>query len=148
VEVGADMRESYRTTRATESRESTRDITVIMEYEAGLILLFAVATAVALVARRVEVPYTVALVLAGLVLGNTHAFAVPHLNKAILYGVILPRLLLEAAFHLDFDKFLKNRLAINALAVPGVVAAIAVTALILTPVVAGLHFVDGFTCRA
>jgi CPA1 family monovalent cation:H+ antiporter len=54
-----------------------------METETILILLFVVATAVAIAVQRLAVPYTVALVFAGLVLGLLHAFEAPHLTKAL-----------------------------------------------------------------
>jgi Kef-type K+ transport system membrane component KefB len=47
-----------------------------MQLELAFVLLFAVATAVALIARWLEIPYTVALVLAGLALGSAQAFGV------------------------------------------------------------------------
>lgn len=115
-----------------------------MRFEVVFLSLFAVATAVALVARWVRVPYTVALVVAGLLLGTTHAFPAPHLTKELLYAVFLPGLLFEAAFHLEFKKFWQNKIAIHALAVPGVVAAIGLTAILIVPVANALHFVDNF----
>ena len=118
-----------------------------METEAILILLFVVATAVAIAVQRLAVPYTVALVFTGLGLGLLHAFQAPHLTKALLFNVFLPGLLFEAAFHIDFKQFWRNRLTINSLALPGVVAAIALTAMILTPVVNGLHFVQDFSWK-
>jgi CPA1 family monovalent cation:H+ antiporter len=111
------------------------------------ILLFVVATAVAIAARRLHIPYTVALVLAGLLLGALHVFEVPHLTKELLFTVFLPGLLFEAAFHMEFEEFWRNRTAITALAVPGVVAAIALTAVILTPAINHFHFEAGFTWR-
>ena len=118
-----------------------------MESETILILLFVVATAVAIAVQRLAVPYTVALVLTGLVLGLLHAFEAPHLTKALLFNVFLPGLLFEAAFHIEFKQFWRNRLTIHSLALPGVVAAIALTALILTPVANELHFVQDFTWK-
>jgi CPA1 family monovalent cation:H+ antiporter len=118
-----------------------------MRPEIILVLLFVVATAVAIVARRLRVPYTVALVVAGLVLGVLHAFEPPHLTKELLFAVFLPGLLFEAAFHIDFKEFWQNRRAVTSLAVPGVIAAVALTTVILTPVVDALDFVDGFTWR-
>ncbi len=115
-----------------------------MHFETAIVLLFAIATTVALLARWLRVPYTVALVVAGLVLGAAHAFEAPHLTKDLLYAVFLPGLLFEAAFHLDFDKFRQNKLGIIALAVPGVIAAIALTGVLLTPAANALHFVEGF----
>lgn len=115
-----------------------------MHFEIAFVVLFTIATAVAIVARRFKVPYTVALVLAGIVLGAAHAFEAPHLTKEILFAVVLPGLLFEAAFHLELRKFLKNKIAIHALAVPGVLAAIGLTAIILTPVADALHITDRF----
>src|SRR5881275_352025 len=97
-----------------------------MSYAQTLVLLFVVATIVALVARRMRVPYTVALVVAGLVLGATHAIEAPPLTKELLFTVFLPGLLFEAAFHLEFREFWRDRVTLVALAVPGVVAAMAV----------------------
>ena len=114
-----------------------------MRVEIAFVILFSVATAVALVARWLKVPYTVALVLAGLVLGTVHAFDPPHLTKELLFALFLPGLIFEAAFHLDFEKFWRNKLAINALAVPGVIACIVLTALLILPAASALHSFDG-----
>jgi CPA1 family monovalent cation:H+ antiporter len=113
--------------------------------ETVVVLLFAVAAAVALAARWMRIPYTVLLVVAGLALGSAHAFTPPNLTKELLYAVFLPGLLFEAAFHIEFTKFAQNRLAIFALAVPGVAVAVTLTAVALTPAINGLHFVEGFT---
>jgi Na+:H+ antiporter len=106
----------------------------------SFVLLFVVATAVAIAARRFRLPYTVALVLAGLVLGVLRLFEPPELTKELLYAVFLPGLLFEAAFHLEFRDFWRERTAIAALAVPGVVAAVALTAAIVEPIVKTLGF--------
>lgn len=118
-----------------------------MTSETVFVLLFIVATAVAIAVRRLRIPYTVGLVLAGILLGVTHAFQPPHLTKDLLFSIFLPGLLFEAAFHIDFTQFWRNRVSIASLAVPGVVAATALTTVILTPVVAGLDFVSGFDWR-
>ncbi len=117
------------------------------ELETVFILLFVVATAVAILARRYRVPYTVALVVTGLVLGALHTLEPPHLTREMLFGIFLPALLFEAAFHLEAREFWRNRVAIFSLAIPGVAGAIIVTALILTPVTDALDFVQGFDWR-
>ena len=116
-----------------------------METETILILLFSVATVVAIAVRQLHVPYTVALVLTGLALGILNLFTPPHLTKELLFSVFLPGLLFEAAFHIEFSEFWRNRLAVASLAVPGVAAAVALTALILPPVVNTLHLEQGFS---
>ena len=115
-----------------------------MGTETSFVLLFVVATAVAIAARRFRLPYTVALVLAGLALGIVHLFDPPNLTRALLYAVFLPGLLFEAAFHLEFKDFWRDRTAIAALAVPGVAAAIALTAVILEPIITTLELGQGF----
>ena len=118
-----------------------------MGTETILILLFVVVTAVAITVQHLGVPYTVALVFTGIVLGLLHAFEAPHLTKQLLFNVFLPGLLFDAAFHIEFKQFWRNHLTIFSLALPGVVAAIALTALILTPVANTLHFVQDFSWK-
>ena len=116
-----------------------------MHFETVFLILFAVASAVALAAQRLKVPYTVALVVAGLVLGIFKLIEPPHLTRELLYTFILPGLLFEASFHLDLNDFWKNRLAIPTLAVPGVLATIVVTAAILASFTRALPFAGGLT---
>lgn len=115
-----------------------------MHFELAFVLLFVIATAVAIGARWLRVPYTVALVLAGLGLGSTNAFEAPHLTRELLFAVILPGLIFEAAFHLEFKKFWKDKLAIHAMAVPGLVISVGVTAAILAPAANVLELAAGF----
>jgi CPA1 family monovalent cation:H+ antiporter len=116
-----------------------------MSDESIFILLFMIATAVAIAVRRLNIPYTVALVAAGLLLGMAHVFQPPHLTKDILFTIFLPGLLFEAAFHINFGQFWRNRLTIVSLAVPGVIAATALTTVILTPVADALDYVQNFS---
>jgi CPA1 family monovalent cation:H+ antiporter len=116
-----------------------------MSTEIAVILLFVVAAAVAVVARRFAVPYTVALVVTGLALGALHALEPPHLTRELLFAVFLPGLLFEAAFHIEFREFWRDRGAIAALAVPGVAGAIGLTAAILAPLVGAIGDAPGFT---
>jgi CPA1 family monovalent cation:H+ antiporter len=102
-----------------------------MHPETALILLFTAATAVAIAARRLKIPYTVALVLAGLGLGATRVIEGVHLTQALLYSVFLPGLLFEAAYHLKLSDFRENAKTILGLAVPGVLVAIGATATLL-----------------
>jgi monovalent cation:H+ antiporter, CPA1 family len=98
---------------------------------AGIILLYCVATMVAIASRRLRVPYTAALLLAGVALGALHVAALPHLTKELLFAVFLPGLLFEAAYNLEVRELRDNAWTIGTLAVPGVVAAIILTAALL-----------------
>jgi CPA1 family monovalent cation:H+ antiporter len=118
-----------------------------MDIETGFILLFVVATAVAIAARRLRVPYTVALVSAGLILGALDLFPAPHLTKNLLFAVFLPGLIFEAAFHIQWREFKANLITILTLAVPGVIAATALVAFVLPPVFGALGVTPGFDWR-
>lgn len=128
---------------------SLKRVASSMHLELVVVLLFTVSTAVALLAQRLSIPYTVALVVAGIALGAGDWVDPPRLTKELLFAVFLPGLLFEAAFHIDFKKFWSNKLAIQSLAIPGVVAAILATAALLTPLVQNLglehnfRFIDG-----
>ncbi len=114
-----------------------------MPTELIFVILFSVATAVALVARRFEIPYTVALVVAGLVLGPVVGLRPPLLDKQLLYAIFLPGLLFEAAFHLELKRFWESRITIPLLAVPGVLAAAALTAALLLAMLKGSGAIFG-----
>jgi CPA1 family monovalent cation:H+ antiporter len=116
-----------------------------LAFETAFILLFCVATAVAITVRRFHAPYTVALVLTGLGLGALGVIEPPHLTEELLFAVFLPGLLFEAAFHLDFNSVRQNSRTILSLAVPGVIVAIGLTAVLTTTVVQGLDFDPTFT---
>lgn len=118
-----------------------------MNVEATLVILFAIATGVAIFARRVDVPYTVALVFVGLALGGLHLVEAPHLTKELLFALFLPGLLFDAAFNLDSKEFWENKLAISSLAVPGVVIGIGVTGLIATAAIDALGLDPLFTLK-
>jgi len=115
-----------------------------MGHETTYIALFLVATAVALLARWLRAPFTVALVVAGLSLGASRVLTPPHLSKELLFAVFLPGLVFEAAFHLDFQKFWSNKIAIHTLAIPGLGVAIGLTAVMLVPATQALHIAQGF----
>ena len=102
-----------------------------MSITIGIILMYCVATAVAVVTQRVRVPYTAVLLVVGMVLGGLHVVALPHLTKDLLFALFLPGLLFEAAYHLEIGELRDNAWTIGALAVPGVVMSIVLTALLL-----------------
>ena len=99
-----------------------------MTLSGSIILLLLVAATVALVARRLRVPYTVALVVAGLLLSASTLLHPPVLTKELLFAVFLPGLLFEAAFHLEAEEFWRNRVTIFSLALPAVALATVLTA--------------------
>lgn len=110
-----------------------------MGTEAAVLLLFVVASAVAVLARRLSIPYTVALVLAGLALGALQLVQAPALTRDMLFLVFLPGLVFEAAFHIRFDDLWRDRAAVLGLAIPGVILTIGATALLLVSASKGMQ---------
>ncbi len=104
-----------------------------MDTQSKFVGLLLVASLVAMLVRRVRLPYTIALVVTGLVFGlvneagNLGLAEGLHLTPELLFAIFLPALLYEAAFHLDFRIFLRNAPTILSLAVAGVLLASFVT---------------------
>jgi monovalent cation:H+ antiporter, CPA1 family len=103
----------------------------LVHLEISLLVLLAIAAAVATLSARVRMPYAIGLIIAGLALSNVTSFSGPQLTKDLLFLVVLPGLLFEGAFKLDFAEFWQARYAILMLAVPGLVVSTVLTALLL-----------------
>jgi CPA1 family monovalent cation:H+ antiporter len=99
--------------------------------EIKVIWLLIIVTSVAMIVRKVKLPYTVALVMVGLVLGFFDIISGIHLTPDLLFFLLLPALLFEAAFHLDIGDFLRNAWAIVILAVPGVLVTMFIVGVIV-----------------
>jgi CPA1 family monovalent cation:H+ antiporter len=97
--------------------------------ELALILLL-VIFAVAVLVERIKLPYTIALLLAGL-LGFQRGFHDIHLTPDLILLVFLPVLLFEGAYHVRARRLWENALPIGLLAIPGVLIAAAVTGAIV-----------------
>ena len=95
----------------------------------SITLLLVVATLVALAARRLRVPYTVGLVVAGTGLALAHVHTGTALTGHLLFSALLPPLLFEAALSLSWAELRRDALPILTLATVGVVvSALAVAA--------------------
>src|SRR6185437_11000530 len=85
------------------------------------VLLLLVAIAVAIVARRFRLPYTVGLVATGIFLAVTHSGIGLSLTHEFILDVILPPLLFEAAINLHWNELRRDMLPVLTLATCGVV---------------------------
>ncbi len=104
-----------------------------MSYESVILILFVIASAVAVIARRVNLPYTIALVAVGLVLGSMQLLHPPSLTQELLYSVFLPPLIFQAAIHLRATELWRDSWPIITLVVPGVIASTLLTAAVMVP---------------
>ncbi len=94
--------------------------------------LLGVAMVVAILARRLRLPYTVGLVLTGLALALTRADAGVALTRDVIFDVILPPLLFEAAISIPWSELKRDLPLVLALATLGVALCAAVVAAGLT----------------
>lgn len=85
-----------------------------------VLIMLTIASLVAIAARRVRIPYTVALVLVGLVLSVSSPLRI-DLTPELILSIFLPPLVFESAFHLNLRELRRNLVTIGLLAVPGVV---------------------------
>ncbi len=122
---------------------------MIHHVEVQVLVLLLVAAFVAMGARRYRLPYTLALVVAGLVLGGLELGVLSdvELNADLLLLLLLPALLFEAAFHIDLREFRRNIVPIATLAVPGVLLATAVASALLYAGLGATGLVPGFGWR-
>jgi len=87
--------------------------------ESVVVVLVLVTTLVAIIARRRRLPYTVTLVVIGLLIAIPTSLELEATPDLIL-AIFVPPLVFEAAFHLDLRQLRENLTPILLLAVPGV----------------------------
>ena len=90
--------------------------------------LLGLAILVALAARRLRMPYTVGLVLAGAALAATRSHAGLALTHDLIFDVVLPPLLFEAALTLRWSDLRRDLVPVVALSTIGVALCAAVVA--------------------
>ncbi|HXA46900.1 MAG TPA: sodium:proton antiporter [Burkholderiaceae bacterium] len=90
--------------------------------------LLCVAILVAIVARRLQLPYTVGLVVAGIALSFTHSATGAMLTHEFIFDLILPPLLFEAALIIHWKELRRDLLPILTLSTLGVVISTVVVA--------------------
>lgn len=86
------------------------------EHLSQAVAMLALAMIVALTARRVKLPYTVGLVIVGVLLTLTRPDFGPHLTHDFIFDLILPPLLFEAALSLSWRELLRDSVPLLTLA--------------------------------
>jgi len=85
------------------------------------IALLMLAIIVGLVAHKMKMPYTVGLVITGILLKLAHVHIDLHLTHVLIFQLILPPLLFEAAININERELRRDILPILVLAIAGVV---------------------------
>jgi CPA1 family monovalent cation:H+ antiporter len=96
-------------------------------------ILLLVAAVVAMLARRLRVPYSIGLVMAGIALAVLPLAPDIELTKQLIFTAFLPPLIFEAAFQLKWHELRTDLPVVLSLATVGVVLSAAVTTL-------GMHY--------
>lgn len=111
-------------TTGNESQGNVAELVVI------LIILLLVATGVALLTRRLRVPYVTGLVLAGLAVTELLPRRI-GLDSSLILNLFLPILIFDAAINTDISRLRSTVKPIALLAGPGVILASGITAVLL-----------------
>lgn len=96
-----------------------------------------VASVVAMLARKVRIPYAVGLVLAGIGLAATGTVQTGALTRDLIFSIFLPPLIFEAALAIRWEKLRANLKPVLLLATAGVILATLIVG-------AGMHFAVGW----
>jgi len=107
-----------------------------LNIETGALLLL-VAGVVAMLTRRLRLPYSVGLVAAGIVLAMSPYAPQVSLTKDLIFIALLPPLLFQAAFYIHWDRLRRDFPVIAVLATVGVLLSACVTA-------TGMHYLAGW----
>lgn len=92
--------------------------------------LLVAAAVVSLLVRRLPIPYVTALAIAGAVLGTVASQFRPHVTSSLILLIVLPGLLFESAFNLNWAHLRRDLVPVVLLATAGVAVTMAVIALL------------------
>ncbi|MCA9916520.1 MAG: Na+/H+ antiporter [Anaerolineales bacterium] len=91
----------------------------LVQQELSFMILLFIAAMVAIVVRRIRLPYTVALVLVGLVLSFFPNFLGFSVSSDLILAILVPPLIFEATLHIPWRSLKKDLLPVLLLAVGG-----------------------------
>ncbi|WP_420645580.1 Na+/H+ antiporter [Candidatus Leptofilum sp.] len=91
----------------------------LVQQELSFMVLLFIAAMVAIVVRRIRLPYTVALVLVGLVLSFFPNFLGFTVSSDLILAILVPPLIFEATLHIPWRKLKRDLLPVLLLAVGG-----------------------------
>ncbi len=95
------------------------------------VVLVGVAALVTLLARRINLPYTVALVAIGILAGAVFTPLHLQITPELVLVVLVPALIFDAAYRIDFEKLRPSLLGVSLLAGPGVLVTAVLVAVFL-----------------
>jgi CPA1 family monovalent cation:H+ antiporter len=112
-----------------------------LSFGQGALFLLLIAAVVAMLSRKLRLPYSAGLVAAGMALTLLPLAPRISLTKDLIFTALLPPLLFEAAFYLRWNELRRDLPVILTLATAGVVLSGAVTTV-------GMHYLAGWPWTA
>lgn len=117
----------------------------LIQQEIGFLILLSIAALVAYLIRRIRLPYTVALVLVGLLLSFIPNPFMINVGSDFILAILVPPLLFEATLHIKWPQLRENLTPILLLAVGGTLIGTLIVGEIVTwvldvPLLAALAF--------
>jgi CPA1 family monovalent cation:H+ antiporter len=102
---------------------------LVSDTVALFVALLGFAATVGILTKFVRIPYTIALVLAGLVVAVLHAAPQEvKITEDLVLVLFLPPLLFQAGLHLDLGLLQRKAIPVTVLAIPGVIVSMVVVA--------------------
>jgi CPA1 family monovalent cation:H+ antiporter len=92
------------------------------------VVLLMITAGVAMAVKWVKLPYSISLVIVGLMIGVFHLLPTVEMTPELILLVFLPALLFEASWNIDLRELKENWLPILLLSVPGLLISMAVVA--------------------
>ncbi len=108
---------------------------------ASIEILLLIAALVGMSARRFRIPYTVGLVLTGIVLALLSFRPTINLTKDLIFEVLLPPLIFEATLFIRWEELKHNLPVILVFATIGVIVSAGLTGV-------GMHYLSGWTWQS
>lgn len=102
------------------------------QFQTGTLLLL-IAAVVAMLTRRLKLPYSVGLVVAGILLAVLPFSPNIQLTEDLIFTALLPPLLFDAAYYIDWNQLRRDFSLVVVLATLGVIFSATITAV-------GMHF--------
>jgi CPA1 family monovalent cation:H+ antiporter len=113
---------------------STGDHGLVSDTVAMFVVLLGFAATVGILTKFVRVPYTVALVVAGLLVAVLHAAPqTVQITEDLVLVLFLPPLLFQAGLRLDLGDLRRKAIPVVTMAIPGVVVSMLAGALAIRP---------------
>lgn len=107
----------------------------------SLILIFAIASIVAIIAKQIRFPYTITLVIAGIAVAVFGLQAPFELGYDLIFHILLPPLLFEGALHMRLSYLLDNMKLILLLILPGLLGSVFLVAFLLNIMFPAIPFI-------